>query len=290
MGSGRPYPPGALERLQSIQNEMLSDIDRICRENDITYFLLAGNLLGAKRHGGFIPWDDDTDIGMPWEDYCRFRELAPTILPEGYSLHDSSNTPGFSQLWMKIYLDGTRFMDDVAVESGCEQAIFIDILPFRKLLADDKAAWKQCAKGIFWQRMSYLHHLAHPHVPQNTSLRPLKVALCWLAHHTVARLFTPSYLQRKYEAVFDKDPSLLGEHWMNASYTYNALIPTNVMLPVSEIAYDGMMLYAPHDVDAFLHIEYKGDYMQYPPESERYTHLPLVLDFGDGINVMEGWA
>ena len=287
--AGRPYPPGVLERLQKVENEILRVVDGICREHGITYFLLAGNLLGAVRHGGFIPWDDDIDIGMPWDDYCRFLELAPSALPEGYSLHDSTNTPGMSVLWAKVFVDGTRFIDENAEEGGFDQAIFLDILPFHKLLADEDAAWKQCRDGIFWQHMSYLHFLAHPKVPRTTSFRRLKELGCVVAHHTVARLFSPAFLRRRWEQVFDKPEDERGEHWMNASYTYNALIPTDVIFPVAEIDYDGMRVFAPRDVDAFLRIEYDDHYMDFPPEEDRYTHLPLVLDFGDGVNVMEGW-
>lgn len=289
MASGRPYPPGVLERLQKVENEILRVVDQVCRENGIIYFLHAGNLLGAVRHGGFIPWDDDIDIGMPWDDYCRFLEIAPLVLPKGYSLHDNSNTPGFSSLWAKIYVDGTIFMDEIAAEAGCQQAIFLDILPFHKLAKNEARAWKQCRDGTFWQRMSYLHFLAHPHVPRNANFRRLKEVGCWVAHYTVARLFSPSYIKHRWENAFDIPEEERGEHWMNASYTYKKLLPTGIIFPVSEIDYDGMKVLAPHDPDSYLRIAVGDDYMTPPPEADRYTHLPLVLDFGDGINVMEGW-
>ncbi len=289
MAAGRPYPPGVLKRLQDAETEILLVVDNVCRENGIDYFLMAGNLLGAVRHGGFIPWDDDTDIGMAWEDYCKFIEIAPKALPEGYSLHTMENTPGFAPLWVKVYKDGTRFVDEIADEAGCDQGIFLDVLPFRRLNADEAAAWKQCKRGIFWQRMAYLHFLAHPNVPAKTSMRALKVFACKVAHYTVARAYSPATIKRKWEGVFDIPESQQGSNWMNASYTYNKLLGEDVIFPTKDMEYDGHIVRGPNNPDAFLRSEYKGDYMQYPPMEDRYTHLPLVLDFGDGVNVMEGW-
>ena len=66
------YAPDILKRLQAIELEMLQVIDEVCKQLDITYFLDSGTALGAARHGGFIPWDDDVDLGMPREEYDRF--------------------------------------------------------------------------------------------------------------------------------------------------------------------------------------------------------------------------
>lgn len=84
-----PYPEDSLQRLQAVDLEIAAAVDKICRENDIDYFIDGGTLLGAVRHGGFIPWDDDIDIGMPKDDFDRFCEIAPALLPKGYSLHTS---------------------------------------------------------------------------------------------------------------------------------------------------------------------------------------------------------
>lgn len=80
--STSPYPADALNRLQETEREVLAVIDKLCRENGIDYFIDGGTLLGAVRHGGFIPWDDDIDIGMPKDDFDRFCEIAPGVAPE----------------------------------------------------------------------------------------------------------------------------------------------------------------------------------------------------------------
>lgn len=279
---GRAYPAGVLERLQGVERDILAQIDQVCRAAGITYYLDSGTCLGAVRHGGFIPWDDDADVAMPYQDYLRFRELAPQMLPEGYSLHDCRDTPGFPALWTKVFRDGTRFLDENALEAGCPQAIFVDVFPVFRLEADGRAARRQRAACTYWQRMSYLHCLAHPKVPRTAPLRPLLELGCSVAHATVAMSWTPALCQgRLLRAAMADAP---GSRWFSPCYA-SAALEGAWLFPTRDVAFDGLTLRAPRDCDAYLTEKY-GDWHRLPPAEDRYTHLPRVLDFGDGINVM----
>lgn len=281
-GARRPYPAGALERLQGVERDILAAVDAVCREAGITYYVDSGTCLGAVRHGGFVPWDDDADVAMPVEDYRRFRELAPRMLPAGYSLHDCTDTPGFSALWTKVYRDGTRFVDAAAAEAGCEQAIFVDVFPVFPLEADERAAGRQRAACTFWQRMSYLNCIAHPKVPRTAPLHGLLEVGCVAAHHTVATAWPPPACQyRLMRAAEARHP---GRLWFSPCYA-GAVLDEAWLFPTRDIPFDGVTLRAPRDCDRYLAAKY-GDWHALPPEQDRYTHLPLVLDFGDGVNVM----
>lgn len=280
-----PYPNDTLQRLQYAELEVLCAIDEVCRKADITYFLDGGTCLGAVRHGGFIPWDDDVDVGMPYDDYLRFREVAPSLLPNGFSLHTSVDTPGMAGLWTKVYKDGTRFMDADAVEAGCEQSIFVDVFPYRQLSASPKGAKKQIKWGTFWQRTSFLRHMAHPKIPKGTPLKPLVAAGCVVAHGVVKRCVSQAFVAKKFDKVWSvADP---GNQWVDACYPWRDSCAYETIFPVGSIAFGDKTFPCPRDTHQFLTDLY-GDYMTLPPEDERYTHLPLVLDFGDGVNVMEG--
>lgn len=279
-----PYPGDSLKRLQAIELEMLAVIDRICRANSLDYFVSGGTCLGAVRHGGFIPWDDDVDIDLPKADYDRFLELAPKALPEGYSLHTSTDTKGMSALWAKVYRDGTRFIDANASEAGCEQAVFIDVFPVCRADADPKKAQGQYKRARMAQLKSYLKHFSNPKIPASGALGHVLLLGCRIVHATIARTWRQASLQRAFDDAFDtSDPS---STWIEPANPEYMKFPEDVLFPTKDMEFGELTLRAPHDCDAYLTLQY-GDYMQLPPEESRYTHAPDILDLGDGIDVMK---
>lgn len=279
-----PYPNDSLKMLQDIELDILTVIDKICRENDIDYFIESGTLLGAVRHGGFIPWDDDIDLGMPKADYERFLELAPKLLPDGYSLHTSANSKGFSALWAKVYKNGTRFIDDNSLEAQCEQGIFVDIFPYYQLDKDERIAKKQRRKARFAQMKSYLKHFSRPKLPEGIPARPLVKGACSLVHRTIASNWKQDKLQSDFDHAFDSDNQ--ADLWVCAAYVNCGTYENAIIFPTKEIDFAGHVFRGPQNPETFLKTTY-GDFLQLPPEHERYTHAPLILDFGDGTNVIE---
>ena len=148
----------ALKKLQDIELDILIMLKDFCLQHDISWFLDGGTVLGAARHKGFIPWDDDIDIGMLREDYDRFVSLAKTELPSGYSLHDWSNTPGYSAMFAKVYKDNTKFYTEETIEAGCDQGIFVDIFPYDQLAEDSAQKKKQIRNARIWQSILYLYY------------------------------------------------------------------------------------------------------------------------------------
>lgn len=284
MNATHTYPGDSLERIQATLLQMVAIIDRVCREQGISYFLEGGSALGAARHQGLIPWDDDIDIGMPYEDYCRFLQLAPRCLPQGYSLHDCTNTPGFAPLWTKLFKDGTYFIDDNAAEAGCAQGIFIDIFPYFRLDRRPAVAQEQRSEARRWQVMSYLRHYAHPHLKATGAARAAAKLGCLAAHNTVAQVWTSKRMQGYlHQALASKEP---GDQWVNAAYVAKGPFPSEVLFPLQEVDFGGLRVFAPHDLERYLSIDY-GDWRTLPPVEERHMHAPLLLDFGDGINVVD---
>jgi lipopolysaccharide cholinephosphotransferase len=131
--------------------------------------------------------------------------------------------------------------------------------------------------------MSYLHHFAHPKIPRTAPFRTVLAAGCIAVHHTVARLFdSPKCCRRMFDAAGAQNP---GERWFDPVFPLVSF-EGDWVFPTRDIEFDGMVLRGPRDADAVLRTYY-GNYMELPPMEDRYTHLPLVLDFGDGKNVME---
>ena len=99
-----------LRKLQLTQLGILKDVDSFCKKYGIRYSLYGGTLIGAVRHQGFIPWDDDLDICMARDDYNKFIELWESIKPNGYILQNKDNTPLFTQSFTKIRKEHTTFL------------------------------------------------------------------------------------------------------------------------------------------------------------------------------------
>lgn len=120
----------SLRKLQLIELEMLIEVDRICRKNGIRYTLTGGTLLGAVRHGGFIPWDDDADISMLRAEYERFRSVCEKELDhERFYFQDMKSTEGYRWGYAKLRRRGTVFLRENQEHMPYEQGVFIDIFP-----------------------------------------------------------------------------------------------------------------------------------------------------------------
>ena len=127
-------PDGSpLRRMQMCMLEMVSELDRVCRKYDIPYFLYGGTLLGAMRHDGFIPWDDDLDVGLLRPDYLRLMKVLPAELPEHIALQTNDTDPNYFYFFAKLrnrrsLLEEPSPYDRVFRERG----VFIDIFPFER--------------------------------------------------------------------------------------------------------------------------------------------------------------
>ncbi|MCR4920499.1 MAG: LicD family protein [Bacteroidaceae bacterium] len=127
-------PDGSLlRRMQMCMLGMVSELDRVCRKYGIPYFLYGGTLLGAMRHDGFIPWDDDLDVGLLRRDYLRLMEVLPAELPEHIALQTNDTDPNYFYFFAKLrdrhsLLEEPSPYDRVFRERG----VFIDIFPFER--------------------------------------------------------------------------------------------------------------------------------------------------------------
>ena len=119
-----------LRKLQLVLLKILKEVHRICEKNKIKYFLSSGTLLGAIRHQGFIPWDDDIDIGMLREDFKIFCEVACNELSDEYFFQTMETDPGYGYIFARVLLKGTKYRTLTSKKTKCKTGIFLDIFPF----------------------------------------------------------------------------------------------------------------------------------------------------------------
>ena len=127
-------PEGSpLRRHQMVMLEMVKELDRICKKHNIPYFLYGGTLLGAVRHNGFIPWDDDLDVGLMRKDYRRLMKVLPSELPSHIVLQTNETDKNYFYFFAKLR-DTRSFLDEGAYDRCFKyRGIFIDIFPFDKV-------------------------------------------------------------------------------------------------------------------------------------------------------------
>ena len=145
-----------LKKLQQTELEILTEFDRVCRKNNIKYSLTGGTLLGAVRHGGFIPWDDDADVSMLRGEYEKFKSaLEKDLDKERFYFQDMENTPGYRWGYAKLRKRGTVFLREHQEDMPYEQGVFMDIFP-RDSVPDGRIARKIhaaacfCVRKILW--------------------------------------------------------------------------------------------------------------------------------------------
>ena len=268
-----------------MQAEILEVVATICDAFGLTWFADSGTCLGAVRHQGPIPWDDDIDIAMPLEDYDTFCRVAPEVLEgSGYGVYQPETTDHYPPLFAKVYKEGTRFVGEQMMEAGFVGGIFVDVFAYARLDSHPRKAKRQVDALVFWQRMSYLYHIAHPYLPAGTPLKPVVHAVTSLVHRAVRMVASPAGILKRFRAVVVSGDGR-GD-WTDVFYAQFGTFATETLFPPVSAPFGDMVVPIPHDADAYLREMY-GNYLQFPPEDERIMKPPVILDFGDGVNVVE---
>lgn len=274
------YEQDELRGLQMVELGILREIDRVCREYGIRYFLDSGTLLGAVRHGGFIPWDDDVDVGMLRPDYERFLEVAPKALGEGYVVCEPRANPCCAGMFAKVWKRGTKFFTAETMEAGIDQGIFVDVFPYDVLHADENVAARQLRWCRAWQSASYLLHARHVTVPHGGVLGVLERGACAVAHAGSKMLLSHKRVVDLFEAWALRGVDQPGDDYMNMAYVTDSAFPEDVLAPASEMLFEGFSFFAPAQVESYLERAYGSSWRELPPVEERRNHAPIELDFG----------
>lgn len=276
-------PEQALKRLQEAELEILLAISETCEKAQVNWWMDSGTALGAMRHSGFIPWDDDIDVGMVREDYDRFLEAAPELLPEGFSLHTARNTKGFAPLFAKVFMDGTRFETQETREAGLDQGIFVDVFPYDCLYSDAGRRKRQIGAAAGAQRKSYIYHATSINVPHAGVLGACERLGCKVLHLIErATISNPATLQDEFDAsAAARGEQGVSDELLCLAWPQMKPLPSSAYLPCATACFEGHELPVPHRTDEYLTAIY-GDWRQLPSPGDRHTHLPLLLDFGGG--------
>lgn len=275
------YDDETLRTMQLIELDILREVDRVCRENGISYFLDSGSALGAARHDGFIPWDDDIDIGMLREDYDRFLAVAPQALGEAFEVSEPLSSDRHSAMFAKVWLKGTKFYTVETLDAGIRQGVGIDVLPYDALSADEDVAAKQEKSCRMLQMLLYLYHSRHVVVPHKGIAGSLERAACSVAHVLLRAFANHAGLVERFQKAALAGAARPSDEVMCMSYVSVGSFPKDVLVPCSQRLFEGEPFPVPAKIERYLEIMF-GDWRELPPVEQRRQHAPIELDFGKG--------
>jgi lipopolysaccharide cholinephosphotransferase len=234
-----------LQKAQEIMLSLLEEFDRICQKHHLTYWLDFGTLLGAVRHKGFIPWDDDLDVSMPYDDYKKFLQIATDELPESMFLQTKKTDPYAKNFFAKIRDRGSTCIDTWEANRVIRyhQGIFIDIFP---------------AMRVSGATMN------------NRVFRFLILFSKW----THNRFVQIDWITKLLIPVINRFGDPCGEYLISAAETMHYLKPVKAsnIFPLKAIEFEGKQFWTPGQADVYLKAFFGKDFMTLPPEDQRMVH------------------
>lgn len=273
--SYKKYDPEELKHLQQVELMILKDIIDVCEKNNITYFIYGGSALGAVRHGGFIPWDDDVDLIMFREDYEKFFEIAQTQLNNRYELLAPNLQEDYYLPFLKVSLKGTKFQETVTEQVSYNQGIFVDIFILDNVPESD---FKRKLHSLKCRLLNVL--VLNSEVKfknKNVFKRYFQYALYYFLKTFSLRNFLKKRLYKNVTKYKDNESELVIDHGALCGIVF---YDREDFGQGKTVKFGDLNVKVPVNVDRILTQIY-GDYMQLPPEDKRYNHAPVVLDFGE---------
>lgn len=253
-----------LKQLQKIELEMLIEVDRICKKNNIKYTLIGGTLLGAVRHGGFIPWDDDADVAMIRTEYEKFCSVCEKELDsDKFYFQNMDNTKGYRWGYAKLRKKGTLFIRENQEHMPYEQGVFLDIFPIDgtpdnlilRYIHDFRCF---CVRKILWSAVG-------KNTSNNCIERSIYKILSKIPEEKVKKAYRKLILRKKAEKTKIVRTLTFPAPKKMRGYYRKWFIQT------APIEFEGYTFEGVKDFDGWLSYEF-GDYMKLPPKNKQKVH------------------
>lgn len=261
--------PIGIEELKNIELDLLISFKKVCDANGLNYSLGGGTLLGAVRHKGFIPWDDDIDVMMPRDDYDRFIDYCKNNTTS-FNLLSIYTDANYGYLFSKIYNPNTFLTEEKSNRLGCETGVSIDIFPIDGLGNTYNEALKNFRKDRIRREILVASNWKKYFFSKTHSwyYEPIRFAF-----YIVSRFFNPNKLAKSIDFNSRK--------YCNSGYNYSAVLcgayrdreihSSNLYFSYHSMKFENEIFNGLEQYDEYLQSHY-GDYMQLPPTEKRVTH------------------
>ena len=273
-----------MELLHQVDLEITRAVVDICDRHGLTYYMLGGTMLGAIRHKGFIPWDDDVDLGMPRDDYETFLKLAEQELPEHMKVVNYRNDPNYMYYITRILHTQTKVEEERIGNDNRFTHASIDIFPI------DGTPNNPIVRKIYFFRVLYhraLMSLCYKDSIDRQRKRSAKErTLLWVMERIPVEKFTTPYKQKcKIDKLLRKQ-KVAGSRYIGnimGAYRTREIVPAEFYGKGAMYTFEDMQLRGLERYDDYLRYTY-GDYMQLPPEESRKTHFKIIEIRGQRVD------
>ena len=273
-------PDKGRQKIHNAQIDLVKLFCEICDKENLKYFILGGTLLGAVRHHGFIPWDDDVDVGMPREDYEKFIGVAENYVDNSTVFFDYySKRKEYMYYFSRLTTNKERVHSNMTVNKRIEN-VWIDILPLDGMPNGYICRSFHKVNLLFNYIRFQLAHF-NDNVNLNRPNRPWyeRVLIAVAIHLPFERILSKAKAEEKFDRTLKKYPyeKAIYVIEMAGGYRFKNLFSKSVFDGGMFYEFEGMKLRGPKDYEAYLTQLY-GDYMTPPPESERNRHSTEIVE------------
>lgn len=277
----REYDEKTLKRLQNLELEILSDFNELCRKHDIDYFIAGGTAIGAVRHQGFVPWDDDIDVGMTRENYEKFLLIAKKDFSQKYIIMNAETTQEYPLMTTRWMLKGSKFKEECFKDIDIDLGIFLDLYCFDQVSDNNiKMKWQGIQAWII-SKLMILRRIKKPVLYFGGLKARIIYVTCALLHYLMKLLhISPAFLYRRAKKIVTRYNDIPCHRiaYMFSVKPCNCVYDRSWIMPTKRVEFSGLEVKAPAKIEKCLAQRY-GDYMTLPPESSRHNHPPYELKF-----------
>lgn len=278
----KEYDDITLKKVQRTELEILHDFIKICEQNNLTYFGIAGTGIGALRHGGFIPWDDDIDIAMPRKDLEHFVKIAKKQYNDKYQVLNCTENSNFPLMTTQWVMRGTKFVVRPFRHVKCDLGIFLDLFPLDNIPDDNAVYKKQARKAFIFSKLMILRSVPFPVLACNGIRKIIIHAVCACIYFFMAVLrIKRSWLCRKcYETctMYNDIEDSMRIAFVGDTTPYSCIFWKDEIFPLRKVEFEDTQINLPAQIEKKLQESF-GDWQTLPPVGKRKNHCPDIISF-----------
>lgn len=265
-------------KLHSCQLLLAAELKRICENNNIKFFMIAGTLLGAVRHKGFIPWDDDMDFAIMRSDYGRFLEACKKELGEKFILQEMFVDENYALPMAKLLLKDTKLVERTTVKNGAVKGIYIDVFPYDNI-PDDENLRKKHSRNLYILKRLFLAKQNYQIAEKGQITKTVVYAVLKFFSLFLSKSYLRNRLEKELCLYANENTKKVAA--IGGAYPYSKESVKRIWFSeIVDLPFEDMVLPAPKYFTEYLTYFY-GDYMTLPPEDKRENrHGVVELNFG----------